>query len=264
MIGALLFLFLGAIAIPMGVGNRSRYRDGYLRSERFARTVTTTLIKAATGLARMRVKLVQGDEDLSSEERRSSYQVTIVEAMIDDRWVQCFSSWEGRLFVEDRGRRRAEIELNHAMLLSDGEESDWTIVQQLPSALLTAASERGLHLRAAPWVYARRFRTRVAEVRVGDMFWILGGVTVSQEPSATGSYRGSASTRAWKIVSRLAESSHPRQELLIIKASDFDKATQLVGLEGQGYFWGSLLLIAGLPLVIVGLILAAACGVRPN
>jgi hypothetical protein len=254
MIAVFVFAFLGAVCIPMGVSWRARYRDGALRSERFLQTVTTTLIKAASGVTRMRVKVVPSDEASPP----TTYRITVVEAMIEDHWVPCFCRWHGRVLVEDGGRRRARLELKHVLLLADAEESDWQIVQQLSAELLAAASKRALRLREAPWVYARRWRTRECEVGIGDTLWILGGVEVSESPAAAATYRDVGTARAWKIVSRMGEGAHPRRELLIAKTRDFDDAMRLIGLEGQGRFFGSLLFAVGLASAVVSFFLLAA------
>jgi hypothetical protein len=190
MIAAIVLCFVGFIAIPIGVGRRQRHLTGFLRAQRFLATGATAPIRASKDLLRMEVRAVAADDG-------ASCRGTVVEALIEDVWVECFSDWHGSLTVEDGTRRRATVALEHMTLLMETSEAGTTVLPELPKHLKEAARRHHVDLKEEPLAFAQRWRTRVCEIQPGEKLWVLAAVKRARAKTETRGYRSDRA--AWTI-----------------------------------------------------------------
>lgn len=249
-------LVLG-IATLAGLGMRRRGRVHFQRAQHFLSAETSTLTTATKGLARFQVRACAPGH----EARRSSPALcrgTIVEALLDDAWVECFSSWRGSLLVESASGQRAHISLKRMLFVAGFEDADAAIVQQLPERLLVAARTRRVPLKRKPWMYARRWRTRPCDIHAGESLWILGITRLCAESVAAPGYREAPETTVSRLVSGEIDAAAGARELVVIKAGSLVEAQRLLARRARGYSWGSIVIVAGVLLFVAAAIVGVA------
>lgn len=242
---------------PAGLGMRRRGRADFQRAKRFTSAGTSQLATPTDGLARFEVKALALGPGARAAKHGSSPAVcrgTLVEALLDDAWVECFSVWRGSLLVEDVAGQRAYVTLKRMLVVASLNDADGIIVQRLPEILLDAARARGVLLKRRPWMYARRWRTRSCEIRPGESLWILGAARTRTESVAAPDYRSTPESSGSRIVSGEANPGTGARELVVVKAGSLVDAKRLLARRAFRYSYGAVLIATGMLLFFAAVV----------